>query len=167
MTRSELLAAVYDDLRALGARELAREKPGQTLDATAFVHEAYPRLGGRAWADRGHFFACAAEAMRSILIDAARRKRGPKRGGRLARADVPLDRLAAPDPDVDLIAPGEALTRLAVESPPRAESVEVRSFAGLSVAQAAGVSGVSVATAERYWAHARAWLFAELAGARG
>ena len=163
MTRSELLAAVYDDLRALAARKLAGEQPGQTLDATALVHEAYLRLGGRAWADRGHFYACAAEAMRRILVDAARRKRGPRRGGHLLRAEVPLDRIAAPDAGVDLLALDEALTRLAAESSARAELVKLRFFAGLTVAEAAGVLGVSVATAERYWVYAKARLFAELA----
>ncbi len=164
----QLLPLVYEELRKLAAQKLAAEKPGQTLDATALVHEAYLRLVGKGeqkhWDGRNHFFAAAAEAMRRILVENARRKGGPKHGGRLQRIDADLDRIAAPAALVDLLALDEALTRLAEESPVRAELVKLRFFAGLTLPEAAEVLGISRATAERYWTYARARLYAELGG---
>lgn len=164
---SELLPLVYEELRRLAARKLAREKPGQTLGATALVHEAYLRLvgdaeGRRPFQDRGHFFAAAATAMRRILIDSARRKGSQKRGGGLNRRE--LEGIAAPRPDEDLLALDEALKRLAVQDPVKAKLVELRYFAGLTGDQAAEVLGISPTTADRHWAYARAWLRAEVGG---
>jgi RNA polymerase sigma factor (TIGR02999 family) len=162
----QLLPLVYDELRKLAARKLAREKPGQTLQATALVHEAYLRLvgdkQGHPFKDRGHFFAAAAAAMRRILIDNARRKRTGKRGGGLQRQ--PLETVAAPEPDEDLLALDEALEKLAARDPVKARLVELRYFAGLTGEQAAEVLGISPSTADRYWAYARAWLKAEVLG---
>jgi RNA polymerase sigma factor (TIGR02999 family) len=161
----ELLPLVYEELRKLAAHRLAQEKPGQTLQPTALVHEAYLRLVGKAdrhWDGRGHFFAAAAEAMRRILIENARRKAGPKHGGRRQYVDADLDALPAPSQPVDLLALNDALTRLASESPARAELVKLRFFGGLSMSEAAAVLRISLATAERHWTYARAWLFAEL-----
>jgi RNA polymerase sigma factor (TIGR02999 family) len=166
---AQLLPLVYDELRRLAAQRLAQEKPGQTLEPTALVHEAYLRLVGqreeRHWNGRNHFFGAAAEAMRRILVEAARRKQGPKHGGRLRRMDADLNLVAADAPPADLLALDEAITRLAQESPARAELVKLRFFAGLTVSEAAEVLGVSPATAERYWTYARTWLYAELSGA--
>jgi RNA polymerase sigma factor (TIGR02999 family) len=163
---AELLPLVYDELRRLAARRLTREPPGQTLQPTALVHEAYLRLVGseanHSWAGRKHFLAAAADAMRKILIENARRKRGPRRGGKMRRVDAALDRIAIDDADVDLLALDEALDRLAAESPARAEVVKLRFFAGLTVAEAADVLGISVATAERYWTYARTRLYLDL-----
>jgi RNA polymerase sigma factor (TIGR02999 family) len=163
---SQLLPLVYDELRRLAAQKLAREKPGQTLQATALVHAAYMRLVGqdaeRHWDGRNHFFAAAAEAMRRILVENARRKRRPKHGGGRQRVDADPNLLAAYDRSVDLLALDEALTRLAVESPARAELVKLRFFAGLTVPEAAEVLGISVATAERHWTYARTWLYSAL-----
>lgn len=163
-----LLPLVYDELRRLAAQKLAQERPGQTLQATALVHEAYLRLLGGvkslSWESRRHFFAAAAEAMRRILIENARRKRGPKAGGEFRQADVDLDLVAADDPAIDVLAVSEALDRLAQESPERAELVKLRFFTGLTVSEAADILGVSQATAERYWTFARTWLYAELGG---
>ena len=164
----ELLPLVYEELRKLAAQKLAQEKAGQTLQATALVHEAYLRLVGlhqsQQWDSRGHFFAAAAEAMRRILIDTARRKGRPKHGGHLKR--VNLDEAAAvTEPAAatdDLLALDEALSRFAVEEPAKAELVKLRFFGGLTVPQAAEVLGISEATAERYWTFARAWLYCEL-----
>ena len=162
----QLLPLVYDELRKLAARRLAQEKPGQTLQATALVHEAYLRLvGGEAagdWNSRGHFFAAAAEAMRRILIEAARRKAGPKSGGDLRR--LPLDAIdvEGPVPSEDLLALDEALARLEAEDPVKARLVKLRYFGGLSVADAGRVLGLSRATADRHWSYARVWLYAEL-----
>jgi RNA polymerase sigma factor (TIGR02999 family) len=168
---AQLLPIVYDELRRLAAQRLAQEKPGQTLEPTALVHEAYLRLVGRQeeqhWNGRNHFFAAAAEAMRRILIETARRKQGPKHGGRLRRTDADLNLVAAQAPAGDLLALDEALTKLATESPARAELVKLRFFAGLTVPEAAAVLGISPATAERYWTYARTWLYAELSGAEG
>ena len=165
----QLLPLVYDELRKLAAQRLAQEKPGQTLQATALVHEAYLRLVGsdpaRTWDGRAHFFAAAAEAMRRILVDRARRKRRPKHGGDRPQVDVDLDALAIPPPPVDVLALDEALTRLAQEAPARAELVKLRFFAGLTMPEAAQALGVSLATAERHWKYARAWLYAELTDA--
>lgn len=158
----ELLPIVYTELRRLAAQKLANELPGQTLQATALVHEAYMRLvgvEGQDWDSPGHFFAAAAEAMRRILIDNARRKRSLKRGGDAHR--VALDGLAlAHEPTSDeLIALDEALTRLAEADKTKAELVKLRYFAGLTLEEAAGVLGISPATADRYWSYARAWLY--------
>ena len=163
----ELLPLVYDELRRLAAQKMAREKPGQTLDATALVHEAFVRLvGGESqpsYRDRRHFFATAATAMRRILIDNARRKRAEKHGGRLER--IPLESLAAADaPDDEILALNEALEKLAANDPIKAQLVELRYFAGLTSDQAAEVLGISPSTADRHWTYARAWLQAELRG---
>lgn len=164
---ADLLPLVYDELRKLAAARMAEEKPGQTLQPTALVHEAFLRLVGgkpaRDWDGRGHFFAAAAEAMRRILIEAARRKHGPRRGGGRKRVAVDLDRLSATADDPILLDLDEALDTLAAESPARAELVKLRFFAGLTVPEAAAVLGVSVATGERYWAYARARLYSMLA----
>jgi RNA polymerase sigma factor (TIGR02999 family) len=165
---SQVLPLVYAELRQLAARKLAHEKPGQTLQPTALVHEAYLRLVGDSqgphWNGRGHFFAAAAEAMRHILVDNARRKRRAKHGG--GRQRVPLDdAVPAPPPAADdLLALDEALTRLAAEDPEAAQVVQLRYFAGLSVEDAAESLGMSRATAYRHWTFARAWLLEELAG---
>jgi len=163
---AQLLPLVYDELRRLAARRLAHEKPGQTLEPTALVHEAFLRLvgdgRGQHWDGRGHFFAAAAEAMRRILVENARRKKGPRHGGSLQRIDADLNLVAADVRSVDLLALDDALTRLAEESPVRAELVKLRFFAGLTVPEAAKVLGISLATAERYWTFARTWLYAEL-----
>lgn len=162
---AQLLPLVYDELRRLAAQRLAQEKPGQTLDATALVHEAYLRLLGNGpgphWDHRGHFFAAAAEAMRRILVDAARRKQAVRHGGGKHR--VPLQdyhRITA-SPD-GLLALDEALTRFASEEPAKAELVKLRFFAGLSMPEAAKALGISLASAERWWAYARTWLLSEL-----
>jgi RNA polymerase sigma factor (TIGR02999 family) len=161
-----LLPVVYDELRKLAAARLTEEKPGQTLQATALVHEAYLRLVQSSqpveWSGRGHFFAAAAEAMRRILVEAARRKRGARRGGGRLRLEADLDAICAPEPSVDLLALDDALTRLASEAPLRAELVKLRFFAGLTMPEAAQALGISLATAERYWTFARTWLYAEL-----
>jgi RNA polymerase sigma factor (TIGR02999 family) len=162
----ELLPLVYDELRKLAAQRLAQEKPGQTLQATALVHEAYLRLvgrdEGRSWNSRGHFFAAAAQAMRRILVDNARRKSTRKRGVGLVRK--PLDEVAAPQPDDELLALEEALQTLAETDPVKARLVELRYFAGLTGEQAAEVLGISPATADRHWAFAKAWLRNEVRG---
>jgi RNA polymerase sigma factor (TIGR02999 family) len=162
----QLLPLVYDELRRLAAQKLAREAAGQTLDATALVHEAYLRLIGndndRSWNDRGHFFAAAAQAMRRILVDNARRKRAQKRGPNLQRQ--PLDAVAAPEIDVEVVALDEALQKLAEADPIKARLVELRYFAGLTGEQAAKVLNISPATADRHWAYARAWLRNEVRG---
>jgi RNA polymerase sigma factor (TIGR02999 family) len=155
-----LLPLVYDELRRLAAHKLSREAAGQTLDPTALVHEAYLRLVGLddqgRWKDRGHFFAAAAQAMRRILVDNARRKRAQKRGDGLQRQ--PLDAIAAPEIDEELVALDEALEKLAEADPIKARLVELRYFAGLTGEQAAQVLAISPATADRHWAFARAWL---------
>jgi RNA polymerase sigma factor (TIGR02999 family) len=164
----QLLPLVYGELRRLAAQRLGREQPGQTLQATALVHEAYLRLVGaekaQQWDSRGHFFAAAAEAMRRILIDNARRKASVKHGGQLKR--VNLDEAAAVTTPAgsadDLLALDEALTKLAAQEPVKAELVKLRFFAGLTVPQAAEVLNISPATAERYWTYARVWLYCEL-----
>src|SRR5262245_29785678 len=162
----QLLPLVYDELRKLAAQRLAQEKPGQTLQPTALVHEAYLRLVSRAgeqqWDNRGHFFAAAAEAMRRILVENARRKRTQKHGGKLVRRileDLPQ---VAPELGEDLLALDEALEHLANEEPVKAELVKLRHFAGLTVDEAAEALKISPATADRYWAYARAWLHAEI-----
>jgi RNA polymerase sigma factor (TIGR02999 family) len=161
----ELLPLVYEELRRLAAERLACEKPGQTLQPTALVQEAYLRLvgdgQGRRWDHRGHFFAAASEAMRRILVEAARRKQAIKHGG--GRRRLPLrdqDHLA--ESPEDLLALDDALTRFAVKEPAKAELVKLRFFAGLSTPVAAAALGISVPTAERWWRYARTWLFSEL-----
>jgi RNA polymerase sigma factor (TIGR02999 family) len=165
---SELLPLVYDELRKLAAARLAAEKPGQTLDATGLVHEAYVRLVGggqpRDWTGRGHFFGAAAEAMRRILVDQARRKRSVKHGGNRLRADMADVEPAATGPDLDLIALDEALDHLARSDARKAELVKLRFFAGLTTAQAAAALGVSTTTAENDWAYAKSWLRVALDG---
>ena len=165
---AQLLPLVYDELHKLAARKLAQEKPGQTLQATALVHEAYLRLvGGRTevrWDSRGHFFAAAAEAMRRILVENARRKGRQKRGGALARVDLDEAELACRIPPDDLLALDEALARLAAEDPVKARLVELRFFAGLSLEEAAKALSISAVTAKRYWRYARAWLHRAVAG---
>ena len=161
----KLLPLVYDELRKLAAARLAGEAPGQTGDATALVHEAYLRLvggGDAGWDSRGHFFAAAAEAMRRILIDRARAKGCEKRGARLGRLDIDAVDLATTATPDQLLAIDEALARLAAADPAAGRLVELRYFAGLSVAQAGAAAGVSTATAYRLWNFARAWLHSEL-----
>jgi RNA polymerase sigma factor (TIGR02999 family) len=162
---SQLLPLVYDELRRLAAQRLANEKPGQTLDATALVHEAYLRLVAPAeaarWDHRGHFFAAAAEAMRRILIDNARRKQSAKHGGGRQRVSLDESHRIAETPE-GLLALDEVLTRFAAEEPAKAELVKLRFFAGLSTPEAASALNISVATAERWWAYARTWLYSEL-----
>ncbi|HEY3394166.1 MAG TPA: ECF-type sigma factor [Lacipirellulaceae bacterium] len=162
----ELLPIVYDELRKLAAQRLAHEKPGQTLSATALVHEAYLRLVGPAnaqgWASRGHFFAAAAEAMRRILINRARDKNRLKRGGYMRRIDLDEIEFALNTPDDDLLALDEALARLAGENELCANLVKLRYFAGLSLREAAAALGISSSTADRNWAYARAWLYEAL-----
>jgi RNA polymerase sigma factor (TIGR02999 family) len=164
----QLLPLVYDELRKLAAARMAEESPGNTLNATALVHEAYLRLVGPAdaarWDSRGHFFAAAAESMRRILVEAARRKQREKHGGDRLRIELDACEPAAPDPRHDLIALDAALTRLAVEEPQAAKLVELRHFAGLTVAEAAQALGIAPRTADRLWAFARAWLHRELTG---
>jgi RNA polymerase sigma factor (TIGR02999 family) len=162
-----LLPLVYNELRNLAAQKLGRETPGQTLQPTALVHEAYLRLvgeEGRQWDSRGHFFAAAAAAMRRILVENARRKGSRKRGGDRARADFDVDQLAAPELREDLLALDEALDRLAAADPEAARLVELRYFAGLTLAEAAKVLDASPRTADRLWAYARAWLHDSLEG---
>jgi RNA polymerase sigma factor (TIGR02999 family) len=163
---AELLPLVYDELRKLAAARLAYEKPGQTLDATALVHEAYLRLlanpgseaGEIRFDNRGHFFAAAAEAIRRILVEQARRRQTSKRGGERRREDVDPDRLAAPAPDEELLALHEALDRFAESHPEKAELVKLRYFAGLTADQAAAALNISPSTGDRHWVYARAWL---------
>jgi RNA polymerase sigma factor (TIGR02999 family) len=163
---NKLLPLVYDELRRLAAQKLSHEAPGQTLEATALVHEAYLRLVGQQdqqrWDSRRHFFAAAAEAMRRILVENARRKRSRKHGGGLARHDLDDVQPAAPQLDEELLALDEALTRLAAKDPLKAELVKLRHFAGLTVEQAAQALDISSTTANRYWAYARAWLHQEI-----
>ncbi len=159
-----LLPLVYDELRRAAAALLAAEPAGQTLEPTALVHEAYLRLAGdREFDHRGHFYAAAARAMRCILVDAARRRRAAKHGGGLTRHDAHDFPLTAPEPDEDLLALDAALDRLAALDPVKAQLVQLRYFAGLTVGQSAVALGVSPATAKRYWAYSRAWLFQQVA----
>jgi RNA polymerase sigma factor (TIGR02999 family) len=164
----DLFPIVYNELRRLAASKLAAERPGQTLQATALVHEAYLRLvdaeGVQQFTSRGHFFAAAAEAMRRILVDAARRKRRSKRGGQWDRVTLADVEAATPPDPVDLLALDEALTRFAVEEPVKADLIKLRYFAGLSLEEAAEMLGISRTTASRYWTYARTWLFSELGG---
>jgi RNA polymerase sigma factor (sigma-70 family) len=185
----QLLPLVYDELRKLAAARLAHEQPGQTLQATALVHEAYIRLVGGGvksevgdqkpespnstsdlrpptsdlWDSRGHFFAAAAEAMRRILIDQARRKESQKRGGDWQRQELEHLEIAAAEPAINILAVHAALERFERVDPQKAELVKLRYFAGLTIPQAAAALGISSTTADRHWAYARAWLHAELA----
>lgn len=159
----ELLPLVYEELRRLAAEKLAQERPGQTLQATALVHEAYLRLvdvdKAQHWNSRGHFFAAAAEAMRRMLVENARRKHSVKHGG--GRQRVNLEDLVAcvAAPAEQILSLNNALDRLAGEDPKKAELVKLRYFAGLSVEEAADILGISRATADRYWAYAKVWLY--------
>jgi RNA polymerase sigma factor (TIGR02999 family) len=165
----ELLPAVYEELRLLAAQKLSHERPGQTLQATALVHEAYLRLLGnepQGWDSRQHFFAAAAEAMRRILIENARRKKTGRRGGArgrvdLEQADLPVEVGVAPD---DLLALDEALTKLGEADPAVANVVKLHCFAGLPLSVVAELAGLSGRTAERYWAFAKTWLYREISG---
>ena len=171
MAAAELLPLVYDELRKLAAARLADERPGQTLQTTALVHEAYLRLVGseqpQGWNGRGHFFAAAAEAMRRILVDQARKRRRLKRGGDRQRLDLDALQLCVPEGAFELLALDEALAELAVKHPDKAELVKLRYFAGLTVAEAARVLGVSTSTADRHWTYARAWLYRRIVGDAG
>jgi RNA polymerase sigma factor (sigma-70 family) len=185
----QLLPLVYDELRKLAAARLAQEKPGQTLQATALVHEAYLRLVGGGerseirsrksagqaptsdlrpptssrWNSRGHFFAAAAEAMRRILVDSAKRKRSAKRGGQAERVALGDDQIASPGPAVDLVALNDALNALAAHDSRKAELVKLRFFAGLTIRQAAEALGISESTADADWAYAKSWLRVRMA----
>jgi RNA polymerase sigma factor (TIGR02999 family) len=162
----QLLPLVYHELRKLAAAKLAQEKPGQTLQATALVHDAYIRLvdveKAQHWNSRGHFFGAAAEAMRRILVDQARKKQSQKRGG--LKRQEPLERveIAVPELSLDILALNEALERFERVDKPAADLVKLRYYAGLTIPQAAEALGISATTADRYWAYARAWLHAEV-----
>jgi RNA polymerase sigma factor (TIGR02999 family) len=161
----QLFRLVYDELRRLAAAQMAGERPGQTLDATALVHEAYLRLaGGQKFENRQYFFAAAAKAMRRILVEHARSKVRLKRGGGWRREDVELDALPAQAPDEEVLALHDTLERLAAYDPAKAALVELHFFGGLSLPEAAGQLGISLSTAERGWRYARAWLYAAMAG---
>src|SRR2546423_704601 len=164
----QLLPLVYEELRQLAAQKLAQEVPGQTLQATGLVHEAYLRLvdvdKAQRWNSRGHFFAAAAEAMRRILVDNARRKRSLKRGGACQRLDLDEAVACEEGPAEELLCLSEALDQLAAEDPRKAELVKLRYFAGLSVQEAADALGISRATADRYWAYAKVWLYCAISG---
>jgi RNA polymerase sigma factor (TIGR02999 family) len=162
----QLLPLVYDELRKLAAQRMAQEKPGQTLQATALVHEAYVRLVGddqaKRWNSRGHFFAAAAEAMRRILVERARRKRCAKHGGNMHRIDLDEAPLVCQEPSDDLLAVDGALSRLEKTDPPAAALVKLRYYAGLSMPEAAEALDMPLRTAERNWTYARTWLHREL-----
>jgi len=164
----QLLPLVYEELRKLAAQRLAKEAPGQTLQATALVHDAYLRLVGGSeeqhWNSRGHFFAAAAEAMRRILVDNARRKARPKHGGAWARIDLDAVEIAAPELADELLTLDDALTQLAVADPPAAQLVTLRFFAGLTIKQSAEILSISPRAADFLWAYARAWLLKKIQG---
>jgi RNA polymerase sigma factor (TIGR02999 family) len=164
MAAGQLLPLVYEELRRVAAQKMAREAPGQTLQATALVHEAWLRVGGesQSWQSRAHFFGAAAEAMRRILVDRARSRRALRRGGGLERVDADEVEIAAPAEDSELLHVHEALDDFAVHHPPKAELVKLRYFAGLTLEEAAEVMGIGTATATRYWAFARVWLFRKI-----
>jgi RNA polymerase sigma factor (TIGR02999 family) len=168
LAAEQLLPLIYEELRRLAAQKLAQEKPGQTLQATALVHEAYLRLvdveKAQHWDSRRHFFAAAAEAMRRILIERARRQQTEKHGGRRQRIDLDEVEAIASSRSADLLAIDEALTKFAAEDSVKAQLVTLRYFAGLSVQEAADALGISRATADRYWSYARTWLYCELGG---
>jgi RNA polymerase sigma factor (TIGR02999 family) len=159
----QLLPLAYDELRKLASTRLAREKSGQTLQATALVHEAYLRLvGDQSFENRRHFFGAAAEAMRRILVENGRRKQRLRHGGEHQKSDLDPEQIAAPEPDDDLLALDEALTRLGREDPLKGHLVELRYFAGMTGDQAAEILGISPSAADRHWTYARAWLRREL-----
>jgi len=162
----DLLPLVYDELRGLAAYKMAHEPPGQTLQPTALVHEAWLRLAGgessQRWQNRAHFFAAAAEAMRRILIDNARRKHALRHGGGQERINLETAEIAAPGSDEELLEVHEALDRFAQIDPTKAELVKLRYFVGLTIPEAAQVLGISEPTAKRWWAYARAWLYREI-----
>ena len=164
----QLWPFVYDELRKLAAAKLTREKPGQTLQATALVHEAYLRLVDAEkalhWNSRGHFFAAAAEAMRRILVEQARKRSRLKRGGDRKRLDLEGLQLCVPEVGAELIALDEALSEFARKDPEKAALVKLRYFAGLTVPEAARALGISTSTADRYWTYARAWLYRRIVG---
>jgi RNA polymerase sigma factor (TIGR02999 family) len=176
LAASELLPLVYDELRKLAAQKLAQEKPGQTLDPTALVHEAYlrlvetgdngaPRVSAKIWANRRHFFAAAAEAMRRILVENARRKGREKHGGGRRREHADLDALSGDSYPEDILALHGALEQFALREPQKAKLVELRYFGGLTLEQAANCLEISLSTADRAWRYARAWLYAAMADA--
>jgi RNA polymerase sigma factor (TIGR02999 family) len=161
----ELLPLVYGELRRLAIHKMANERPGQTLQPTALVHEAYLRLVGnqnQQWAGRAHFFGAAAEAMRRILIDGARRKKARRHGGDQRRVDIEDVDIALPAEDDRVLAVNEALDKFAAIDPQKAELVKLRYFVGMTISEAAGILGISEPTAKRYWAYARAWLYREI-----
>ena len=162
----QLLPLVYEELRKLAAAKMAQEKPGQTLQATALVHEAWLRLAGadgqKAWNSRGHFFGAAAEAMRRILVDRARQKARIRHGGKLERVDLEHVTIATEDSDETMLAMSDALDTLARESPQKAEIVKLRYFTGLENQEIARALGISLSTVERSWAYARSWLHREI-----
>jgi RNA polymerase sigma factor (TIGR02999 family) len=164
----QLLPLVYNELRRLAAQKMLQERPGQTLQATALVHEAYLRLvevkDDPHWNSRGHFFSAAAEAMRRILVENARRKRGKKHGGGCQRVNLEEAVSYAPGPADELLNLNEALDKLNEEDPQKAELVKLRYFTGLSVQESADVLGISRATADRYWAYAKVWLYCAVSG---
>ena len=165
----ELLPLVYEELRKLAAQKMSREVPGQTLQPTALVHEAWLRLVGKdgqaQFKSRGHFFGAAAEAMRRILIENARRKKAQRHGGGQQRVDIQDVDIAAAASDDELLAINDALEKLAAQDKPKAELVKLRYFVGLTLEEAAELFGVSVPTAKRQWTFARAWLYAEISAA--
>ncbi|MHC4496785.1 MAG: ECF-type sigma factor [Planctomycetota bacterium] len=161
----KLLPLIYEELRLLAAQKMSQESPGQTLQATALVHEAYLRLVGaevRNWDNRGHFFAAAAEAMRRILVDNARRKRSMKRGGHRQKMNLSDAFVVIEEPKEDILAVNEALDKLAGEDQKLAEVIKLRYFAGLTLDQIATIMGIGRRTADRYWALGRAWLYQEI-----
>lgn len=166
LAAEQLLPLLYDELRVLAAARLAREEPGNTLQATALVHEAYLRLVGTgeapSWDNRGHFFAAAAEAMRRILVERARRKKRIKHGAGRQRVDLESLASLAEEPPEDLVALDEALNKLAADDPAKAELVKLRFFAGLTMPEIAQIMGISLATVERRWTYVRTWLYAEM-----
>jgi RNA polymerase sigma factor (TIGR02999 family) len=168
---AQLIPLVYQELRRLARSRIAQEAPGHTLEATALVHEAYLRLIGPAdaerWENRGHFFGAAAEAMRRILVESARRKGTLKRGAKSRREDLDADRIAVPEKVDDLIALDEALDRLAETDARKAELVKLRYFAGMTLPEAAEVLGIAKSTADAWWRYARAWLFRHVSGGEG
>ncbi len=168
---ADLLPKIYEELRKLAATRLTNEKPGQTLQATALVHEAYLRLTGNqnsdSWDSRGHFFAAAAEAMRRILVERARRKKRIRHGGEFRRVDLNDGAVISDQPKDDILVLHEALAKLEQEAPARAELIKLRYFAGLTVQQAAQAMDISVSTAERYWRFGKTWLLAEIAEESG
>ncbi len=166
----ELLAVVYEELRRMAAHRMAAESPGHTLQPTALVHEAWLSLvaaPAQSWQNRAHFFGAAAEAMRRILIASARRKLTQRRGARAGHLDVDEIEIASPEPDDQLLALNDALERFAALEPKQAELVKLRYFVGLKIEEAAEVLGISIATAKRWWAYARAWLYHEIQAPSG